>query len=219
MIFFSMEYNVNCLQKSSCFEFFRRWKIRSFLGPKIRSKYDIYWLLKNSCFELFGNGKYGLFWDKKLMERSYLLITEKFLFWTFRWWEIRSFFHPQSWWKDDVYLVFFTFPWYSRIWEIWFFVQCAQLSSDISNLIAELIAIRNLTCVRFYNVWFSREIVCLHLLHIEKDWLEFSTVRKSFNKSGPLGPSFQTIFLFLMTMVFQKLWWKQEINVINVKKI
>ena len=37
------------------------------------------------------------------MERWYLLITEKFLFWTFRRWEIRSFFEPKSWWKDDVY--------------------------------------------------------------------------------------------------------------------
>ena len=32
------------------------------------------------------------FWVKKLMERLYLLVTENFLFWTFWWWEIRSFF-------------------------------------------------------------------------------------------------------------------------------
>ena len=62
------------------------------------------------------------FWVKKLIERWYLLVTEKFLFWTFRWWEIRSFFQPESWWKDDIYLVFLSFPWYSRTWEIWFFV-------------------------------------------------------------------------------------------------
>ena len=31
-------------------------------------------------------------WAKKLVERWYLLATEKFLFWTFRWWKIRSFF-------------------------------------------------------------------------------------------------------------------------------
>ena len=43
------------------------------------------------------------FWSKKLMERLYLLITEKFLFWTFWWWEIRSFFQSRSWWKDDIY--------------------------------------------------------------------------------------------------------------------
>ena len=42
-------------------------------------------------------------WDKKLIERWYLLITEKVLFWTFRWWRIRSFFEPRSCWKDDIY--------------------------------------------------------------------------------------------------------------------
>ena len=77
----------------------------------------------------------------------------------------------------------------------------AQLSPGISNLITELIAIRNLTSVRFYSVWFSRKKVCLHLLHVEKDWVEFSAVHKLFNKDGPFGPSFQTIFPFLMTMV------------------
>ena len=33
----------------------------------------------------------------------------------------------------------------------------AQLSPGISNIITELIAMRNLTSVRFYSVWFSRE--------------------------------------------------------------
>ena len=37
------------------------------------------------------------------MERWYLLITEKSLFWTFRRWEIQSFFEPKSWWKDYIY--------------------------------------------------------------------------------------------------------------------
>ena len=125
-----------------------------FFEPKSWWKDDIYWLLKSSCFELFGDGKYGLFWVKKLMEkmiftdygkvlvlnfsvvgntvffwvkklteRWYLLVTQ-FLFWTFRWWEIRSFFQPKSWWKYYIYLVFLSFPRYSRTWEICFFVQC-----------------------------------------------------------------------------------------------
>ena len=51
-------------------------------------EYHVYWLLKSSCFELSRDGKYGLFWAKKLMERLYLLITGKFLFWTFLKWEI-----------------------------------------------------------------------------------------------------------------------------------
>ena len=40
-------------------------------------------------FSVVGNTTF--FWLKKLMER-YLLVTKKFLFWTFRWWEIWSFF-------------------------------------------------------------------------------------------------------------------------------
>ena len=66
-------------------------------------EYHVYWLLKSSCFELFGDGKCGHFWAKKLMERWYLLITGKFLFWTLWRWEIRYFFELKSWWKDDIY--------------------------------------------------------------------------------------------------------------------
>ena len=107
-------------------------------------KWNVYWLLKSSCFGLFGDGKCGLFlsqrvdgkmiftdyWkvhvlnfseirnslflSQKVDERWHLLITEKFLFWTFRWWVIRSLFQPKLWWKDDIYLAFLNFPWYSR---------------------------------------------------------------------------------------------------------
>ena len=63
-------------------------------------------------------------WAEKLTERWYLLVTKKLLFWTFRWCEMRSFFQPKSWWKDDIYVVFLSFLWYSRNWEIWFFAQC-----------------------------------------------------------------------------------------------
>ena len=48
---------------------------------------------------------------------------------------------------------------------------------------------------------FPAKKVCLHLLHVEKDWVEFSAIHKLFNKDGPFGPSFQTIFPFLMTMI------------------
>ena len=70
---------------------FRKWEIRSFPEPKSWRKCDIYWLLKSSCFNLFGNGIFGLFLNQKLTEILYLQITGKFLFWSFRWWEIRSF--------------------------------------------------------------------------------------------------------------------------------
>ena len=49
-----------------------------------------YWKGLVLNFSVMGNTVF--FWVKKLMERWYLLVTEKFLFWTFRWWEIRSFF-------------------------------------------------------------------------------------------------------------------------------
>ena len=71
--------------------------------PKNWWKDHIYWLLKSSCFELFGDGKYGVFWAKKWMEKCRLVITEKFMFWTFRRWEIRYLFEPKSWWKDHIY--------------------------------------------------------------------------------------------------------------------
>ena len=43
------------------------------------------------------------FWAKNLMKIWHLMIIEKFLFWSFQEWEIRSSFEPQSWWKDDIY--------------------------------------------------------------------------------------------------------------------
>ena len=48
-----------------------------------------YWKVLALIFSRMGNTVF--FWAKKVMERWYLLITEKFLFWTFRWWEIWSF--------------------------------------------------------------------------------------------------------------------------------
>ena len=70
---------------------------RSFCEPKIWWEDDIYWSMESSGFEIFGDGKYGLLWAWKLMEIWYLLTTEKFLFWGFRWWEIQCFFQQKSW--------------------------------------------------------------------------------------------------------------------------
>ena len=42
------------------------------------------------------------------------------------------FFQSKSWWKDEIYLVFLSFPWYSRTWEIWFFVQWVNESLEIN---------------------------------------------------------------------------------------
>ena len=89
---FSLAWNiVYWLLKSHCFELLVGVENTVFFEPKSWWKYDIYWLLKSSCFELSGDGKYDLFWGKKLMERWYLQVTEKFLFWAFPWWKMRSF--------------------------------------------------------------------------------------------------------------------------------
>ena len=46
------------------------------------------------------------FWVKKLMGRWYLLVTEKFLFWTFRWWELWSFFSQKAY-ENMIFTWFF----------------------------------------------------------------------------------------------------------------
>ena len=140
------------LLKSSCFELFRDVKYGHFLSHKVDGKviFTDYWKVHVLNFSEMWSTVF--FWAIKLIERWYLLITEKFMFWTFPrweaqsflepkswwkmiftnyrkvivlnfcWWEIPSFFQPKSWWKDDIYLVFLSFLWYSRTWKIWFFV-------------------------------------------------------------------------------------------------
>ena len=74
-----------------------------FLSQKVDGNmiFTDYWKVLVLIFSEMGNTVFS--WAKKLIERWYLLITEKVLFWTFRWWEIRSFFESRSWWKDDIY--------------------------------------------------------------------------------------------------------------------
>ena len=98
---------------------FRQWEIRPFFKRKNWWKYDIYWLLKRCIYWLLT----VFFWVKKLTERWSLLVTEKFLFWTFRWLESTVLFSAKKL-MERWYLVFLSFSWYSRTWEIWFFEQC-----------------------------------------------------------------------------------------------
>ena len=49
-----------------------------------------YWKVLVLNFSVVGNTVF--FWVKKLMERWYLLVNEKFLFWTFQWCEYNLFF-------------------------------------------------------------------------------------------------------------------------------
>ena len=101
-------------------------------------KYHVYWLQKGSCFELFWGGKYSLFLSQKLMERLHLLITENFLYWTFRRGEIRSFFEPKTWWKYIYWLLksscseFFKdgkygFFWVKKLMEIWYLLITEEI--------------------------------------------------------------------------------------------
>ena len=118
------KYDICWLLKSSSFDLFGNGKYGIFLSQKVDGKiiFTDYWKVLVLIFS--GMGNTVSFWAKKLMERWYLLITEKFLFWTFWWWEIRSFFQSRSWWKDDIYLVFLSFPWYSRKYGFWRSESC-----------------------------------------------------------------------------------------------
>ena len=62
-----------------------------FLSQKVDGNmiFTDYWKVLVLIFSEMGNTVFS--WAKKLIERWYLLITEKVLFWTFRWWEISSF--------------------------------------------------------------------------------------------------------------------------------
>ena len=128
---------VSWLLKDLSFKFFGGRKIWSFLSQKVDGNMIFTNQWKVLVLNYFWNGKYGLIWDKqlmerwyfsgivnkvffcgkKLMERWYLLInekllfwdTEKLLFWTFRWCEIRSFFSQNV----DTKVVF--------TWSLWAF--------------------------------------------------------------------------------------------------
>ena len=74
-----------------------------FLSQKVDENmiFTDYWKVLVLIFSEMGNTVFS--WAKTLIIRWYLLITEKILFWTFRWWEMQSFFESRSWWKDEIY--------------------------------------------------------------------------------------------------------------------
>ena len=106
------------------FKPFWKWEIWSFLEPKSWRKYDIYWLLESSCFELFSHEKYGLFLSQEVDGRTIFSGYREVLVFNFSMMGNTVFFQSKKWWKDDIYMVFLTFLWYSRTWKIWFFAQC-----------------------------------------------------------------------------------------------
>ena len=80
---FSLAWNIMLLiTKTFSFRIFWRWQIRSCFSQNIDGNMIISDRWKVLIFGHFANGKYGLFRGKKLMERWYLLTTEKVLFWT-----------------------------------------------------------------------------------------------------------------------------------------
>ena len=113
------------------------------------------------------------FWAQKLMKRWYLLINEKFLFWTLHKWGIRSSFEPKSWWKEDIYFVFLSFPLYSRTWEIYFFVQCSLYDAKkLKEYLNRIWLIDYQNSVRFFR------LKTIELYHIFFVYLVTSALRE-----------------------------------------
>ena len=124
--------------ESSCFELFGEGKY----GLLFIQKVDVGWYFLPHgipCFFDYGKvlvlkfsemGNTAFFWFKKFDLRWYffqhripcyfeygkvLVLNISEIGNTF-------FFYLKSWWKVGVFFVFFNFSWYSRTWEIWFFV-------------------------------------------------------------------------------------------------
>ena len=116
-----MEYHVYWLLKASCLEIFGDGKYSLFSSQKVDGNMIFINYRKVLVLNFSEMGNKVFFWVKKLTERWYLLITEKFLFWSFRWWEIWYLFQSKIWWKDYIYLVFLSFPWYSTLHKKWSF--------------------------------------------------------------------------------------------------
>ena len=150
-----------------------------FFEPKSWWKDEIYQLLESSCFELYGDGKYGLFWAKKLMERWYLLITEKTLFWSFRRWEIQSFLSQ----KVDGKVIF---P-----WSFWAFndipglgkygFRAVSASFDLYSvnlyILSQLIYIPpHLICIQSDLIFIQSSYICLVLSYMYSVWSSIYSV-------------------------------------------
>ena len=86
-----MEIDIYWLLKSSWFGLFGNGKYGLFLRQKVNKKMTF----TDYCYVLVlnfsGTENTVFFWGKKLMERWYLPINEKFLFWAFPWWKMRSY--------------------------------------------------------------------------------------------------------------------------------
>ena len=131
MIFFSMKYHVYWLLKSCCFEFFGDEQYGLFFWAKKLMEIRYLLITKELLFWIFRRWKvWSWAWNMVMVlsqkPDGNIIFTD--------YWEVlvlnismmgnTVFFQPKSWWKDDIYLVFLSFPWYCRTRKIWFFVQC-----------------------------------------------------------------------------------------------
>ena len=99
-------------------------------------EYHVSWLLKSSCFELSGKKKYGLLGAKKLVETLYLLITDKFWFWTFWVGKYRHFWVKKLMTERWYLLIIENFLfWTFRGWEIRSFFETKNWWKDYIYLV------------------------------------------------------------------------------------
>ena len=139
-----------------------------------RPMFTDYWKVLVLNFPEMGNAVF--FEPKKMMETWYLLITGKFLFWTFRRQGRRFFFEPKSWWKDDIYwllenscfgpwkvlaLNFFelgntVFFWAKKLMERWYLLGLFELSKifqDLRNMVFRAVLVHILKASIKKSVW------------------------------------------------------------------
>ena len=158
------KYDIYWLLKRSSFQLFGDGQYGFFFESRSWWKYDIYWLLKKSCFELFGGGKCGLFFSQE--------VDGKMIFTGY--WEVlvlnilvmgnMVFYQSKRWWKDDIYMVFSSSPWYSRAWEIWFFEQWSELEDSEIKGCSELFNFRKLLSKEEnYQQLYQKLNIYLHL--------------------------------------------------------
>ena len=99
-------------------------------------EYHVSWLLKISCFELSEKKRYSLLGAKKLMETLYLLITDKFWFWTFWVAKYRHFWVKKLMTERWYLLIIENFLfWTFRGWEIRSFFETKSWWKDYIYLV------------------------------------------------------------------------------------
>ena len=103
-----------------------------FFEPNSWWDYDNCWLLKIFCFELFRDGKHGRFLSQKVHGKMIFTGYWKVFVLNFSMTGNTVFLSEKKFMERCylIYLLFLSFPWYSRTWEICFFVQCETLAGS-----------------------------------------------------------------------------------------